>query len=176
MVRRKQFDFSDDKTPENKNPDDVFSALDCLAEVCSISRSTKKAKTVPNGVRPQPCLKISHQIPRQKNQLLWGNSRHTQEPQSSAIIKSHFGKKITNTKQNPKITPSLFLSVRTEIKKGKNVNMNYMRSDRLWTLCLRLDGAQHLKRLGFRELKAQGKSEIFCCCSECLFWEKIVVI
>ena len=147
MVRRKE-NVSTDKKSKELQSDDKTSALDCLAEVCLIYRSKKGEKT-----HSEACPAFTGENAPLKNQLVWSNSR-TQERASSTILKNPFEKILT--KENPSIAPSLFLSVHTEIKKGKNVNMNYMRSDRLWTLCLRLEGAQHLKRLGFRELKVQG--------------------
>ena len=156
MVRKKQYNLSDDEKIDKAQNDEGFSALDCLAEVCLVYKP-KNDGSDPDDDRSEAGHIFSQRIPREKINKIWSNSRGTQEPASSTIINDCYDK--TNADVRASVTPSLFLSVRTEIKKGNNVNMDYMRSDRLWTLCLRLDGAQYLERLGFRELKAQGENK-----------------
>ena len=168
MVRKNQCNSSDDEKSDKSQTDEEFSALDCLAEVCLIYKPKKNLSDADDDRS-----KAAHTFPQQikcEKKKTWSNFRgtcnRTQEPAPSMFIDNCIGK--NNPDVNSTVTPSLFLSVRTEIKKGKNVNMDYMRSDRLWTICLRLDGAQYLKRLGFSELKAQGKK--FCLIFSFIFY------
>lgn len=154
MVRKTQHNVSIDKGTGKSGKNENFSRLDSLAEVCLIYKSTQDG-SVPDDDRSKAGQIFSERIPREKINNSWRNSFGAKEPNSFTFTSNHYGKNNTDAKASG--TPSLFLSVRTEIKKGKNVNMNYMRSDRLWTICLRLDGAQYLKQLGFDEFRAQGK-------------------
>ena len=154
MVRKKQYNLSADKSTGKSGKNEKFSRLDSLAEVCLIYKSTKDT-SVQTDDRSKAGHLFSERIPREKINNSWRNSIGAQEPNSSTFVGNGYGENNADAKANG--PPSLFLSVRTEIKKGKNVNMDYMRSDRLWTICLRLDGAQSLKQLGFEELRAQGK-------------------
>ena len=156
MVTRNQCSSSDDEKSDKSQTDEEFSALDCLAEVCLIYKPKNDGSDADDD-QAKAENTFSKKIKCEKKEKLWSNFRGTQEPIPSMFISDCYDK--NNTDSNSSVTPSLFLSVRTEIKKGKNVNMDYMRSDRLWTICLRLDGAQYLKRLGFSELKAQGENK-----------------
>ena len=154
MVRKKQYNLCTEGKSEKAQNNEGFSALDSLAEVCLIYKSKKDVSTLDDD-RSEAEHILSERIPRAKINNSWSNSRDTQEPASSKNVDDCYGGNNADVKAGG--TPSLCLSIRTEIKKGKNVNMDYMRSDRLWTLCLRLDGAQCLKRLGFGDFKAQGE-------------------